>query len=89
MGRVGGWRAGGEAGGSGAADKRSLLFPHRSLHAGSLGAAGACAARASCRGKVVGRGGGVSISSERIIAVMQFNISVLSSFFPPSHLSVI
>lgn len=46
-----GWRG---EGGSGAADKRSLLFPHRSLHAGSLGAAGACAARASCRGKVVG-----------------------------------
>lgn len=84
MGRVGGWRVGGEReGGSGAADKRSLLFPHRSLHAGSLGAAGACAARASCRGEGGGWVGGMSISSRRIIAVMQFNISVLSSFFPP------
>lgn len=29
--------------GSGVADKHSLLFPHRSLHAGSLGGTGACA----------------------------------------------
>lgn len=30
--------------GSATADKLSLLFPHRSLHAGSLGSTGACAA---------------------------------------------
>lgn len=55
------------------ADKHSLLFPHRILHAGSLGATGACAKTASCR----------EISCHSVITIMQFNVSVRSSLFSP------
>lgn len=65
-----------EGGGLRATNKHSLLFPRRSLHAGSLGATGACVESASCR----------ESSPRRIIAIMKFNISVLPSFYSsPVH----
>lgn len=66
-----GARRGWVEGGLCVTNKHSLLFPCRSPHAGSLGTTSACAEPASCR----------EIAPWHIIAIMQFNISVLPSFY--------